>query len=601
MKSIRPISLWRFSLRQELIATGCAALALVAGSWFLLDRLQSRYLTLSRLDAERVRHVLGEQLHDTGLKLRALAFLPEPRRREGARSFLPEFSDLYALDRRHAVMRVYKARPGSRVFEGFSFASSRLRPQLEQARRRGPAAQPDPSPILRGLEDEIASVYFLQATAPAADGTVQLLARLNLASIRSFLRRYSQRSALPLLLVSHDGLVMLSSEPALDVAAIDVRLARGRRQSLPSLTLQGQRWLPVMAGDVGLGAHVVALIPMATFDLQRNLVLGPSLLVCAVILASSFLKNRRLHRQLFEPVALFSERLQVLQKHYSQVPPDLAPAAPPSQGLPLLPPRQSPHPSVAFVEIERIRQSFEQLMRVIQTRDLFLQQKLRTSLTAATIAHEINLPLSTIRLLCQQAAADLQRGPLQPARIAALVHSLEAQALQVSQVNEKMRMLLRNVQTELIPTDLEAVVRGACTQLKRPLREHGVLLSRQLPAEGPPLLVMGDALQLQMALDNLLRNAIEAVAEQPAERRRVLVSLAREQEAALLRVADSGRGFTIDPDADSLFVSTKPQGSGLGLFVVRTTLSNHHGSLQIGRSEQLGGAELGMRLPLLTP
>jgi C4-dicarboxylate-specific signal transduction histidine kinase len=160
-----------------------------------------------------------------------------------------------------------------------------------------------------------------------------------------------------------------------------------------------------------------------------------------------------------------------------------------------------------------------------------------------------------------------------------------------------MRMLLRNVQTELAPTDLAAVVTSALTLHKRQLRESAVQLERQ-GLEGQTLIVMADAVQLQMAVGNLLRNAIEAVAQQPADQRRLLVKLRRTGHRAELVIADTGPGFSFDPNSDTLFRSTKASGSGLGLFVVRTTLSNHSGSLRISRSEQLGGAELCIELPL---
>ena len=109
---------------------------------------------------------------------------------------------------------------------------------------------------------------------------------------------------------------------------------------------------------------------------------------------------------------------------------------------------------------------------------------------------------------------------------------------------------------------------------------------------------MADAAQLQMAVGNLLRNAIEALAQQPPEQRRVLVQLQRVGESVDLLIADSGPGFAFDLNGDTLFRSTKAGGTGLGLFVVRTTVSNHHGRMRIGRSHALAGTEVCITLPL---
>lgn len=68
-----------------------------------------------------------------------------------------------------------------------------------------------------------------------------------------------------------------------------------------------------------------------------------------------------------------------------------------------------------------------------------------------------------------------------------------------------------------------------------------------------------------------------------------------------MRLADSGPGFGFDPSDDTLFQSTKAAGSGLGLFVVRTTMANHLGRLEVGHSALLGGAEVSLVLPASGP
>lgn len=87
-----------------------------------------------------------------------------------------------------------------------------------------------------------------------------------------------------------------------------------------------------------------------------------------------------------------------------------------------------------------------------------------------------------------------------------------------------MRMLLRNVKTELQPTDLSSVVSSACLYLRSQLHSHQVQL-RCSGLERDDLLMQADAGQLQMAITNLLRNASDAVSQQPQERRLVELSL----------------------------------------------------------------------------
>lgn len=230
-----------------------------------------------------------------------------------------------------------------------------------------------------------------------------------------------------------------------------------------------------------------------------------------------------------------------------------------------------------------------------------LQQRLRSSLSAAAVVHEIKQPLSTILLNCRLALQTLDRhehaaGP--PPQLRQTLTELTVQADRVVEIMERMRMLLRNVETQHTTVDLAATVDSSLLFLKRELRQGRV----QLCTAGldQPCMVLGDSAQLQIAITNVIRNAIEAMAQPdqpPAVRRRLDVSLVRDAQAVTVVVADCGPGCSADP-IDLPLSSSKPEGTDIGLFVVRTTLDHHQGSLSIGRSEALGGAEVRLRLPL---
>jgi signal transduction histidine kinase len=119
-----------------------------------------------------------------------------------------------------------------------------------------------------------------------------------------------------------------------------------------------------------------------------------------------------------------------------------------------------------------------------------------------------------------------------------------------------------------------------------------------------PRWLQGDASQLQMALANLNRNALEALSLSGVVEPRLRLSLDHHQDAhgslwLELRVADNGPGFADLQLEQLLLASTKPQGSGLGLFVVNAAVQIHGGSVQLGHSAELGGAEVLLRLPVL--
>jgi signal transduction histidine kinase len=107
-----------------------------------------------------------------------------------------------------------------------------------------------------------------------------------------------------------------------------------------------------------------------------------------------------------------------------------------------------------------------------------------------------------------------------------------------------------------------------------------------------------------MALGNLIRNALEALTLSAVAEPRLRLRLDRRQDAdggvwLEFQVADNGPGFTDLELEQLLLASSKPQGSGLGLYVVNAAVQIHGGSVQLGHSEELGGAEVLLRLPAL--
>jgi signal transduction histidine kinase len=232
-----------------------------------------------------------------------------------------------------------------------------------------------------------------------------------------------------------------------------------------------------------------------------------------------------------------------------------------------------------------------------------LERRLRSSLSAAAVVHEIKQPLSTILLNCQLAVQTLDQlerhggSPADDARLGHTLRQLTINANRVVDTMERMRMLLRNVETNHQPVDLAATVDSSLLFLKTELRQQGTLL--RVEGLDNPCGIQGDASQLQMAINNLIRNALEAMQSQGSSQAvgQLAVTLRQESDQAVLTIADSGPGFP--PGASELpLTSTKPEGSGLGLFVVRTTLEHHNGQLKIGRSSELGGAEVQLLLPM---
>jgi PAS domain S-box-containing protein len=214
-----------------------------------------------------------------------------------------------------------------------------------------------------------------------------------------------------------------------------------------------------------------------------------------------------------------------------------------------------------------------------------LETKLKTSLTASVVAHEINQPLSAILLQSKMA---LQQGE----NASEALHMIVEEAGRVVVTIDKMKTLLRSVQTEQRGIDLAQVVQSALLYNKGLLARHHITL-RTIGLDQPHQ-ITGDDAQLQLAITNLLRNAVEAVNESSPLRREILVELVAGDNWVEFVIGDTGRGWTGTEKITTPLTTTKIGGTGIGLYVVRTTMENHRGSIHFGRSP-LGGAEVRLR------
>jgi signal transduction histidine kinase len=597
------VSFWRYTLGQELAALAVALGVLGSISWLSLRELNRRYIDVHRTDADRVQLHLQEHLNDAVQQFEFFRSLEPESRQRVTRSFYNSFSDIYQLDSDYRVIQMHKQQPDSRVFKGFSFARSRVADYLQEqtSRSGGTKASIQPSSIIRAAEDEVASVYLGQ---PDIDGKTLLLARLNLNYLQNFLRRVASISGSPLLLVNQDGFVLLSSTRDLDLTSIDLRNARHDGMPEP-IEIGGARWLPVGGSEGQLGSRFVTLLPARPLEELRQVIGLASLVASLLLVAIAILKTRRLHTQVFNPVRTFADQLQRVEGGRLTNPDGADPQRP-----------DQPVAPCGFLEMLLIQDRFTAMLAAIDQRESELRQALRASLAAAAVGHEIKQPLSTIRLLCQQAS----RCEPSAAGLGSLLAQLDSESGRVARTVESMRMLLGNVQSNQEPLDLASAAANAITVTHHQRRALGVVFTVEglngQSLEESSLPVLGDPMQMQIAIGNLLRNGAEAVAAMAPAERLMQLRLLRQPASpdhpwglAGVEVGDSGPGLpegkgsaaAADPGGDlgrQPLRSTKSGGSGLGLFVVRTTLEQHGGWLQAGRCPHLGGAAFSLWLPL---
>jgi two-component system sensor kinase FixL len=221
------------------------------------------------------------------------------------------------------------------------------------------------------------------------------------------------------------------------------------------------------------------------------------------------------------------------------------------------------------------RREHEQLTHALRVRTL---GELATSL-----AHEINQPLAAILSNAQAARLILakQAGPNDD--VAGALADIADDAKRAAQVIRRLRALCRNEWTEQQkPVDLNEIVVEVTSLLRAEIQPAGVELRLELDTFLPP--VLGDTIQLQQVLLNVLVNALEAMARTADAHPALAVRTTHTGQGTVeLSIRDSGHGVS-EADLERIFepfVTTKTTGLGMGLSISRSIVQAHGGRIWV--------------------
>lgn len=201
----------------------------------------------------------------------------------------------------------------------------------------------------------------------------------------------------------------------------------------------------------------------------------------------------------------------------------------------------------------------------------------------ASIAHEVNQPLGSIINNANTCLDLLPNGPPQLEEVRdALVEIIEG-AERASAVISRVRQLSRKVPCERIPLNLRDVVTDTLALARHEAATRQVTIRTNLTDDLPP--VLGDRVQLQQVLLNLVVNGMDAMSTIEVSKRILLIfgrCEAREgKPGCVFGVRDAGTGIKAG-EMDRLFeafYTTKPQGMGMGLAISRSIIEAHGGTL----------------------
>jgi PAS domain S-box-containing protein len=221
----------------------------------------------------------------------------------------------------------------------------------------------------------------------------------------------------------------------------------------------------------------------------------------------------------------------------------------------------------------------QQTLQMMQTELARVSRVTTMGELAASIAHEINQPLAAVTNNANGCLRLLADRNLEPDVLRRVLEEIVTDSTRASEVVARIRAFIRKAPVERKELDLNEVIDQVLALTSRELYVNRLRLERRLTEPLP--LVLGDRVQLQQVLLNLIMNSIEALSP-VSDRPRLLVveSCADESNNVVIMVSDSGTGLPLGTSSIlTPFFTTKTNGMGMGLSISRSLIEGHGGHL----------------------
>ncbi len=221
---------------------------------------------------------------------------------------------------------------------------------------------------------------------------------------------------------------------------------------------------------------------------------------------------------------------------------------------------------------------------------------------ASSIAHELNQPLSAISTYAQGMLLRLSSGRAEPEEMRRAAGEIADQATRAATVIRRIRAFVRKRESQMAPVDICDFLEECASLYAAPVHRAGVE-DEVICDDGLPK-VLGDRIQLQQVMLNLVQNAVDAMLDTPAEARRITIRAERRGDpdhgaGVCLSVRDRGHGMdatAMDHFAEA-FYTTKPEGIGLGLALSRSIVEAHGGWMRAEAPGDGPGLNISIWLP----
>jgi PAS domain S-box-containing protein len=216
---------------------------------------------------------------------------------------------------------------------------------------------------------------------------------------------------------------------------------------------------------------------------------------------------------------------------------------------------------------------------------------------ASSIAHEINQPIAAMVTNGDAGLRWLAHNPPNIDEAKEALESIVRDANRAAQVIRRIRSLLKKNPMPMVKLDLHEVIHDVLALTAHETNRRGIAAVTELTSSLPAIL--GDRVQLQQVLLNLIMNSIDAMSTVHDRPRQLVIKSSTNPDGVLIQVQDTGVGWEV-PDSDAIFepfFTTKDDGIGMGLAISRSIIETHGGRLWAERRMPYG-ASMSFTLPI---
>jgi signal transduction histidine kinase len=217
------------------------------------------------------------------------------------------------------------------------------------------------------------------------------------------------------------------------------------------------------------------------------------------------------------------------------------------------------------------------------------------SALASSLSHELSQPLTSIALQTEA----IKRGLVNSSENTKSISSLDNIGSQINRLSvlvKNLRKLFKSQNSQLASVDLASITDELLEILNFNLQSPKITLTKNYQSHPT---VDADPIQIQQVLINLLNNSIESISEANLPNKEITISIWQDDKNAMVSIQDTGIGIRGEllPIIFELYKSSKASGLGIGLWLSKTIIDKHKGTITASNNSS-GGANFTIAIPL---